>query len=200
MPRFMSTAKKRAPIKRLSENERALLGKITDREFARIFNRPLRAVYQFRRRLGIPQFRGNQPPKRPRKPWTPAEDRMVGRDSDAAIGRLLDREKVSVRRRRVALGIPTNFRRRIKWTPDLDAMLGVRFDTEVAAIVGCSVPAVGVRRRRLGIPRRVGFPGRWAKKEISLLGILPDSEIAEQTGRSLAAVKTKRRSLGILYR
>src|SRR5688500_9919762 len=80
----------------------AWLGKIPDRELANRFARSIRSVYQKRFLSQIPPFRGDRPPKRPRRPWTPAEDKLLGTESDDRIAKILNRHQVMICQRRAA--------------------------------------------------------------------------------------------------
>jgi hypothetical protein len=87
--------------------------------------------------------------------WTPAEDALLGTDTDATVARRIGRTPVAVMLRRRNRGIPAAMAargRRGVWTDEAVALLGRVPDCEIAALVGVTADAVAHRRRSLGIP------------------------------------------------
>jgi len=78
------------------------LGDATDSEIAAVVDRSIKAVGNYRRRLGIersPRARLNG------RHWTAAEDRLLGTMADRDLAEQLGCSKETVERRRVLLGI-----------------------------------------------------------------------------------------------
>jgi hypothetical protein len=73
--------------------------------------------------------------------WTPEQDKLLGTDPDADIGRRLGCNEVTVRARRVRLGIPATCHV-VPWTPEEDRLLGTLPDEELARKLGRSFDAV----------------------------------------------------------
>src|SRR3989442_670261 len=76
-----------------------------------------------------------------RSKWKPEEDKLLGTAPDAQIARRLGRREVTVRARRVRLGIPAT-RQVVLWTHEEDRLLGKLPDEELARKFGRSVIAV----------------------------------------------------------
>jgi hypothetical protein len=130
----------------LSRKELGLLGKVPDRELARQFGRTLQAIIGKRHILAIPRHIGADEDR----PWTAAEDKLLGTKLDSVLAKELGRRVVTVRKRRKRKEIP-HFRYR-PWTPAEEALLGQRKDNQLALEVGRALSAVKRRRQQLGIP------------------------------------------------
>lgn len=187
-----------------TDEEIALLGKISDGKLARQIGVPTGIVYMKRSTMGIA-------PSRPfyNLTWGPKELALLGKHPDSEVARMLGVPQKSILNKRRSLGITcyaksSNFWR--AWTPEEIAMLGKRIDADVAETLGISLGSVAITRRKLGIPafkprKAPNRPRRslsdWSEKEIALLGTLTDKQAAETIGLGHATVRIKRISLGI---
>jgi hypothetical protein len=79
------------------------------------------------------------------RPWTPAEDALLGTAPDANLVAALKRTRPAISKRRSVLGIPPFVRR---WTAEEDALLAALADAEVAQRTGRTLAAVKFRRSR----------------------------------------------------
>jgi hypothetical protein len=99
------------------------------------------------------QLRISLPPRlwkaTPPKPWRAEEIAMLGKATDAEVARRLGRSAVSVKARRLRLGIATSGHR---WTQEQDVLLAKFPDQILARRLGCTVKAVQARREALGTP------------------------------------------------
>lgn len=187
-----------------TDEEIALLGRISDGKLARQIGVPTGIVYMKRSMMGIA-------PSRPfyNLTWGPEELALLGKYPDSEVGRMLGVPQKSIINKRKSLGITcyaksSNFWR--NWTPEEIAMLGKSIDAEVAETLGISLGSVAIARRKFGIaafkPRKAhNRPRRslsdWSEKEIALLGTLTDKQVANILGLGDATVRIKRISLGI---
>jgi DNA-binding transcriptional LysR family regulator len=137
------------------------------------------------------------------KPWTAAEDKLLGKRPDRVIAEKLGRPYYSVRDRRRFLGIkPMGSRVRHglarAWTPAEDALLGTGSDEEIGQRIGRTESAVKMRRwlMRGGVPG-FGKMRPWTPEDEALLGTAPDPEVAWKLGRRTGAVGSRRKLLGI---
>jgi hypothetical protein len=80
-----------------------------DAEVVRQTGRSVRDVCARRRRLGIPAYQPNQSGLS--RPWTAAEEALLGTMDDLALAEKLDRLGDEVAKRRRRLGIPAYTRR-----------------------------------------------------------------------------------------
>lgn len=161
-----------------------------DRAVARRFHITVMAVV--RKRIEEGKRRG-----RSSRRWSPSEQAILGRLTDAAASRKLRVNYHAVRYVRRRLGIAGKQPSvRVSWTPQLDRLLGKLTDGQVAARAGCTAAGVARRRWKLGIdsPRA---PRSWTRREDRLLGTAPDTVIARRLGRGEDGVRIRRRSLGI---
>ena len=129
--------------------------------------------------------------------WTPAEEKLLGTDSDAAIARRLGRTVSAVAARRNASGLPAfghSYER--SWVPEEDRLLGTQPDRELAKRFGCSRRMVLERRLKLRVAYVNQTKRRWTAREDRLLGTRPDREIARILGRSCKAVTSRRLQMG----
>jgi hypothetical protein len=116
--------------------------------------------------------------------WTPEEDALLGRFTDAEVARKLGYAATRVRRRRRLLRLPSNNPDHRHWTKKEIALLGTRPDREVAPLVNRSLSNVRYKRLQLGIPFHNPDYEIWKPDELALLGKLPDEEVARRTGHS----------------
>jgi len=94
--------------------------------------------------------------RRPRRFWTPKEDELLGKASDAEIGRRLGRTKSAVQQRRRNLHVTARHPKLYqipprRWTAVEDRLLGTAVDRDVAQQLGRTKGSVAIRRRALGI-------------------------------------------------
>ena len=80
-----------------------------------------------------------------KRPWTPAEDALLGTHLDSVIARGLRRSLTAVFARRNLLNIPA-FARPANWGATELAMLGHYSDAELAKITGRTVAEVNAKR------------------------------------------------------
>ena len=106
----------------------------TDAEVARLIGRHPHVVAKHRRRLGIPALRR-------RRPWTRAEDRLLGTLPDPAVGKRIGRLPSTVGHRRRKLGIARHPQRGA-FTPEEDRLLGTMPDPQVARRLHRSLASV----------------------------------------------------------
>ncbi len=147
-----------------------LLGTMPDQELAERLRRSYHLVWYQRKMLGIPPFQSSPTRRqngRKRKlktasayfgkktrPWTAAEEKLLGTMADADLAWKLKRPSPEVFFRRHILKIPS-FQKRASarsWTPREIKLLGRFTDAEVARRLGCSPFTVQHRRVKLGIP------------------------------------------------
>lgn len=194
----------------------ALLGTMSDEEAARLTGHPVKSVEGKRIALGRPKF---DPKQRliTRKhnlaalggkafmkagagycTWTPEEDALLGKYSDAQVAGRLGCSTARVRRRRRLLGVASNNPEHRHWTAKEIALLGTAPDREVGKLVKRSLENVRYKRLQLGIS--FSNPGYeiWTEDQIRLLGTMPDGEVARITGHSLQSVRGARTRHGIL--
>jgi hypothetical protein len=170
--------------------ERNLLGKITDRDFARQTGRRVRAVRAMRRYLKIAHFGG---PVNHR--WTRQQLILLGKYPDREVATRLNKTLLAVSSARFQQGIE-RFGGKVKpWSKREDKLL-LRFgNTEMSRRTKRSVGAASARRMFLNLPRLVMRP--WTLAEEALPGTMPDPVLAKKIGRTTEAVKTFRKKRGI---
>jgi hypothetical protein len=152
---------------------------------AKRVGRTLQGVSARRRALGLPRF------GKPFRPWTRAEDALLGTIPDKQLVRRLKRSYGAIAARRQMLRILPC--RPQAWRPEDDKILGTRPDEQIALLLGRTKIAVRARRCELGIPNRAGRMRQlWNAEQEKLLGVLPDAEVARQLGRTLTSVKLHR--------
>jgi len=121
---------------------------------------------------------------------------LLGKRTDRRLARSFHLSQDIVKRKRLALRIPSLKSTRSPWTPEYLALLGRMSDTELARRVGLSNSNVCRKRQELGIKlHRAYF--KWTKRGIALLGRKPDDAVAEKLGISIGQVMWKRQQLGI---
>jgi DNA-binding CsgD family transcriptional regulator len=174
-----------------------------DRDLAQQLGRPTDAVKERRRQLSIAHFYPGS-----RRPWTPAEEELLGTMADERLARRLKRSVETVRTRRAHRGIPVFNPKKHWWTAEDDKLLGLRPDAQVAMLLGVNEGTVRHRRNQL----RISLPAplwkvtprkSWRAEDIAMLGKVTDAHLARRLGRSVTSVKTRRLRLGIassLYR
>lgn len=86
-----------------------------------------------------------------RRPWSKAEERLLGNISDRETTQRTGRTIEAVLARRVALGRRDPTRRRA-WTAAEDRLLGTASDGDIAHLLKRTVSAVKTRRKGLKIP------------------------------------------------
>lgn len=134
--------------------------------------------------------------------WSAAEDRLLGKQPDAEVARLVGRAIAAVARRRQEAGII--FRPNPRWTKAEDRLLAQSLKEprrrnatrELARQLGRSQAAVEMRRRKkFGRVQRT--PRAWTRREERLLGTRSDTEVARLINRHLGVVHKRRHRLGI---
>jgi hypothetical protein len=136
------------------------------------------------------------------RPWTRAEEELLGTMPDKRLARRLNRSAETVRTRRANKGIPVFNPKKHWWTPDDDKLLGLRPDAQVAMLLGIKASAVKHRRQQLrislpGQERKISPPKPWGAEDDAMLGTVPDAEVAHRLGRTASCVKARRVRLGI---
>lgn len=176
-----------------TDDELALLGKVSDAEVAKQKRVSLDIARRARVRRGIPA----KVPVEWRR-WTKEQIALLGTMPDASLGKMLGRSQPAVRKQRIRLGIAASVPHTV-WTSEMDAMLGSASDREISARLGVPYQAVKYRRKHLGIQatRKPHTPRDWPQEVIDRLGKVPDVVIAQQMGVDGSAVSWKRRKLGI---
>lgn len=86
-----------------------------------------------------------------RKPWTDKELALLGTNTDAAIAKALKRTAMSVRNKRLRLGIEAHVPYRHEWTKKQISMLGKVSDRELAEELCLTRQTVLAKRLELGI-------------------------------------------------
>ena len=117
-----------------------------DRHLAQRLGRPLQAVKERRQRLSIAHYYPAD-----HRPWTAAEEELLGTLPDERLARRLKRSAETVRTRRAHKGIPVFNPKKHWWTAEDDKLLGLRPDAQVAMLLGIGVGAVRHRRNQLRI-------------------------------------------------
>ena len=101
-------------VRLFTPEEEALLGTMLDKDVAAKTGRSFASIVGRRALLGIESFRKRTRSNgRPRKPFSPDEDALLGTLPDQEVADRLNRGLDGVRERRIALGIGT-FRSRIQ--------------------------------------------------------------------------------------
>ena len=169
-----------------TQGEMQLLGKVRDKEAARLLQRTYVSVRKKRLLLGIRAI----PP--PHSPWTEEQLKLLGKFTDAEVARRTGFSEKAVFHRRLSLCIPKLDPKCRAWTSSEDALLGLYSDQEVARRT--KRPKGGVRARRLllGIENRFSERVAWTAAERKMLGTAPDDLVADRLGRTKAAVRTHR--------
>jgi hypothetical protein len=211
----------KAKPRRWTPQEEALLGSKPDNELARAFGRTVLAVGARRSELGRPKpdtaFKvvkvvapdagrkqpantANAKPGASYCTWTMAEDSLLGKFTDAEVGRKLGYPVDRVRRRRRLLALPSNNPKHRHWTEQEITLIGTRPDREIGKLVNRTLENVRCKRLELGIPFCNPPYEIWKPGELALLGKMPDEEIARRTGHSVESVRrarTKRRIFSV---
>src|SRR5262245_16779820 len=86
------------------------------------------------------------------KPFTPAEDALLGTMSDHRLAKRLKRKHAEVYGRRRELLIEPYGAWSIRWGTLNLSLLGAYPDAEVAKIIGCKVETVKAKRESIGRP------------------------------------------------
>lgn len=187
--------------------QESLLGTAPDPEVAKRLGRKGPGVAAHRSSLGIPAFvrpRVPKPPswrppkpRGPSRPFTAAEDRLIGQGSDAEVAAALGRAFHSIIARRYFLKRPKFAAKVRPWTREEEELLGTIEDRKFARRFRRTYHAVAARRLMKGISPF--NPGRkpWRPVDDQILGTRPDDQIAKLLGRSLSSVKERRSKLGI---
>lgn len=141
-----------------TEEDIARLGKTTDRELAEQLGIQPMCVTAKRRQMGIESFKETSGLKTSRV-WTEREIALMGTKTDVEVARELGISKVTVQKKRVQLGITTDFSRTLdrgKWTPEILARLGEEPLQKIAEELGVTREAVRRKCLKLGIMERSG--------------------------------------------
>lgn len=121
---------------------------------------------------------------------------LLGKRTDRRLARGFHLSETIVKKKRLALGIPSFKSSRSPWTPQHLALLGKMSDTQLARKIGRSNSAVCRKRQELGVKlQRTYF--RWTKRNVALLLRRPAAAVAEKLGITLGQVMWKRQQLGI---
>ena len=110
-----------------SDEDRALLGTISDKAVGEALGLPVHVVVYKRRSLGIEAS--------VLEPWRDDEIRLLGTNIDSEVARTLGRSLSSVRTKRLRLGIPPCTS---SWTDEEIALLGSETDREISRRLGRS--------------------------------------------------------------
>ena len=86
------------------------------------------------------------------RPWTHAEDKLLGTMPDAEVAKRIKRNVVAILKRRHRLQIPNRVPARYVWTQKQIARLGSMPDRKLAEQIGCPDYVVTYKRRSLKIP------------------------------------------------
>ena len=151
------------------EQHGTLIGKLPDEVVAQRVGKSRGYIKKIRLERGI-HF------NRKLRPWTPEEERLLGKYTDREVGRLLVRDIRAVANRRRALGRPPCGGSYNLWADYERDLLGTAPDREVARQLKRSLASVQCARARLEVPLEVSALHQWSKEEISLLGKLADEE------------------------
>jgi hypothetical protein len=174
----------------IPEDLQALLGTMSDRDFAERFGYDLNFVGGFRVRNAIPSFRERQQAF----PWTPYRIKCLGKFSDHQLARRWGIAWWTVWEKRDALGIRARFSRST-WTQEMLRELPALTPAAAAAKFGLSIHQILKKRKAIGLYR--GAPRRFTPADDALLGTMSDAQVARQLGMLPASVSQRRRLLGI---
>jgi hypothetical protein len=169
------------------------LGRFSDEEVARRVGCPVKAVIRKRIKLHVRKRRDLLEVK----PWTPAEDELVGTMADKQLAARLGRSVGSVGHRRRKLLRPQISPGVKRWSEADLALLGQLSDAEVVARTGHPLNSVKQKRCDLGRPPVNPKRRAWQPHEDVLLGTNTDKAIAARLGRDKTTVACRRLKLGI---
>ncbi len=184
---------------KLTEDRIALLGKHSDVFLAMRWGCTAGTVTRHRQRLGVPPFRENDDIQ-----WSSAMLKRLGRVPDGTIAREFEVSPVSVKIKRIQLGILPYNKSEMDPEPPLPKrllrQLGFVPDKQLADQFGVSRSHVRIARALRGIPVADYVPPTehtWTKGQLKLLGTMSDGNVARRIGIPQAQVMCKRRSLEI---
>lgn len=193
-----------------SEEALALLGKISDIELAKRFDRSRREVKQEREVRGVePYTRGRSLRIKPtplvtiratETVWSPEILSRLGQVKDIEVARLIGISPTTVGLKRKSLGIPPVLAG--GWTQELLSLLGKVPDKELSERSGGLLTENSVCKarllRKIPVCEALKPPPKAESAEVqSLLGVVNDYEIARRTGVSRSDITRLRLRLGI---
>ena len=179
------------------------LGKESDAQLAREFDKGSTTIRDIRRQLNIPPFK----PAPNVFNWTPEVEKLLGTKKDTDVAEQLGIHKAAVGYHRQKLGIgpfvpeelPDGAPRTVhSWTEQEIQLLGTMHDTKLALQLGLPHTVVTYQRKKLGImPFKPIDRVVWTRKMLQDLGQMTDSEYAEHHCISSGTIRLKRMTLGI---
>lgn len=172
-----------------------LLGKLSDKELARVLGISWRSVR--RERLA----RATPPSPHSKYLWTKAALKLLGTASDGQVAQRLNISATSVRMKRVMLGISASraYRRAPLWTKEMLTVLKNEIpDIEVATRFNVSVSSVRRKRYELGLRRFSSKRIVWTKRMIRDVGRLSYEKFRSKYNISTPTILAKRRELGLV--
>jgi hypothetical protein len=181
---------------------RALLGKISDQQLAKMAGIHPQTVTNERLRLGVKAYKQRRKPIK----WDTEMIKLLGTASDRDVAEELGINHRSVFRKRKILGIhPFNFKSPMKnqeddfWTSHNIALLGTASDREIAKKLEIFPEKVHLKRRELSIqPFNAPIDKIvWTEEMIRSLGKIPDIKFVKIFPMTLFSVYRKRKELGI---
>ncbi|NHR07896.1 hypothetical protein HA052_22135 [Chromobacterium haemolyticum] len=129
--------------------------------------------------------------------WSDHELALLGKVSDAELGKLKGVSLDVVRRKRLRLNIPATVPVVwYRWTDEEIAQLGTMPDASLGKKLGRSLGAVRAQRLRLGIPAFAPHT-KWTPEMDAMLGQSSDKTVALKLNVSLDLVRQRRSRLGI---
>lgn len=174
-----------------------LMGTMSDRKLAQMFDVPDTRIHQRRVELGIAPFQQYSR----HHPLDKARIRELFRQgkSDVEIAEILGSSAHSIQqvrlRMRLLRGYQTGSRRPVDRAYIRTQILQGRDDTEIASEAGCGAGTVAYIRRKMGkfiVQQKLPWD-----KIIPLLGTMPDRELGAMFNTAGATICMKRRALGI---
>ena len=181
-----------------------MLGTIPDSAVSWKLGLCISTVLRKRQELGIA---GTRPCKKIK--WTPELVSMLGKAPDTEVARVGNMNFLTVRKKRISLGIRC-YARKTKvwhyWTKKEIALLGTMSDGDVALRIGQKKASVAWKRGKLGIPpfgksfvnkRPPKAFDAWTRREVSVLGTMTDADAARRLNLAHSTVHKKRVALGI---
>jgi len=177
-----------------TEEEDALLGKLTDREVAEKLTRTLGAVRDRRKFLGKSAVGHAPQPFRTEREPRDGYARLLATKSNQELRAILgwSYKRIHTRRRQLAGGKVR--KQQPEWTLEEDRLLGTKPDQVLARKFGRLVSAVRHRRWKKRIRLHLK---PWRPTDDRILGTRTDREVALLLGRSVTNVGWRRKKLGI---
>jgi hypothetical protein len=176
-----------------TNEEDALLGKLTDGEVAEKLNRTLGGVRDRRKFLGKTAVSHSPQPFHMEREPRDGYARLFAAKSNQELRTMLgwSYKRIYTRRRQLAGGKVR--RLQPEWTLEEDRLLGTKPDAVLAKMFGRSVKSVRARRGK----KRIRLQKDWRPEDDRVLGTRTDHEIALLLGRSVTNVAWRRNKLGI---